>query len=160
MGSVAGRSTQSLEVMSNVGSTAVWIAAVLLVAFCVLVYVSAWLKGAGAFLITVGALFATFGVLAIEAISTEKGVLLALSLFAYVLLSGMFFYFVGGRYLTQTPVQDLTYQSHTALVRFIEENSIASPLAALLRVLGPILLVGMLLFAIVALWAKSNGSVT
>jgi hypothetical protein len=45
-------------------------------------------------------------------------------------------------------------------VRFIEENGISSPLAAFLRVLGPTLLVGVFVFAVVALWAKSGGAVT
>jgi len=146
--------------MSNVGSAAVWMAAVLLVTFCVLVAASVWLKGSGAFLATVLTLFAMFGVLAVDTVSKESGIVLALSLFMYFLLTGMFFYVVGGRYLTQTSVHDLTYQSHSALVGFIEDNDISSPLARVLRVLGPALLVGVLVIGVVAFWAKSSGVVT
>jgi hypothetical protein len=62
--------------------------------------------------------------------------------------------------IAETSVHDLTYQSHSALVGFIEDNAISSPLARVLRVLGPALLVGVLVIGVVAFWAKSSGVVT
>ena len=146
--------------MSDMGSSFVWIAAVPFVGFCALMYFSAWLRGPFGFAATVAALVATFGVLAALALRTESGLALALSIGMYFLVAGGFFYVVGGRYLTQTEFGDLTYQSHSTLVRFLDENGITSPLAALLRVLGPGLFAALVLFVVVVAWAKLNGAIT
>ena len=130
---------------------------VFLAVFLVLVWTSAWLKGLGWFVATLGALAAAIVSLELTSHATESALDLWIRLGALTLLFGFFFYFLGARYITGTSVRDMTYQSHGALTRFIDENRLSSPLATVLRVLGPLLLGVATIYAGFLAWAKFSG---
>jgi len=146
--------------MSTSGSLGPWIGVALLGAFVVLMLLSAWLRGVGAFVLMVFCLVAGFGALTFEALQTQQGVLLSTTLLLYAGVSGGLFYIVGGRYLTQTPWSDLTYQSRDALIRYIRENEVESPLATVLRLLGPALMVLLGFAVVVGVLATKMGVAT
>lgn len=121
---------------------------------------SAWLKGRAwfiAILVTsgVGLLLLNLGIAApdneFERWLGMGGTLLIYAVFCYV---------IAARHLTRTRVMDITYQSHEAVVRFIDECGDTSFFANTMRRAGPVLLVAMVAFAAVAIWAKSAGKLS
>ena len=138
-------------------STTVWIGVALFLAFLALAYPSAWLYGPRWFLLTIGTLAGSFAALGVDALGAQAG---PSGWFAVAILGwvfAFFFYLIGARYLTQTKLLDLTYQSHPALLQYISERKITSTLAPALRALGPALAIAMLVIVVLGLWAKSKG---
>jgi hypothetical protein len=140
-------------------SATVWVGALLISVFLGLVYASVWLKGTAWFTTTMSTLGAAFGVLSLEPIGTESDTSRILSIIGMAIAFAFMFYVIGGRYITKTSIRDMTYQSHEDLVEYIEHNRLSSPLARVLRLLGPSLLVVIVAFACIAFCAKYAGLV-
>ena len=114
-----------------------WIGAALFLVFFLLVITSSWLRGSIWFRVIIGSLAASLLAFAPRAWSSASNwETLQLSLFGLALFL-VFFYVVSGRYLTQTDITDLKYQSYEALSRFISDAKILSPLARVVRWLMP-----------------------
>lgn len=143
--------------MENMASAYVWISIAFFLAFLVLTYVSCWLYGLRWFVLTVATLACTFTALAAEVVATTSGIKLWLTIAILTWVFGAIFYLITIRYLTHTKLLDITYQSHEALRKFIDERGIASPLATVIRVLGPILLAGIVILGGLGVLAKNNG---
>jgi hypothetical protein len=117
-----------------------WIALLSLTVFLGLTYSSAWLRGSSWYLATVFSMGVFLVAMSANALRAESGLRLWAGALGMLMLFGLFFYWVSARHITQTRMLDLTYHSHDAVVRYITERQLSSPLARLLRVLGPVLL--------------------
>lgn len=124
-----------------------------LMAIClVLGWTSSWLKGRAWFVATVVSLATSL--VSLEWNSQRTAWDTALIVFVFF----GFFYFIGIRYITQTSVLDMTFHSHDALVRFIDESGDTSVFALVMRKMGPVLFASLLIFGAVAAWAKYTGA--
>jgi hypothetical protein len=115
-----------------------------------LVYTSAWLHGTAWFVAILASLAVFVTLLCASALANESGLRLWAGLLGAAILYGGFFFVIASRYITRTRAMDLTYQSHGALVQYISNNRLDTPLARLLRVLGPILMAAMVVLTVVA----------
>ena len=126
-------------------------------AFIFLVWASAWLWGRIWFAITMASLAGVLVASEFVGIGAQSEVKRLFSLSGLALFFVMAFYFLGSRYITRTRLSDLTYQSHEALVRYIDDNQLSSPFARLMRRMGPVLLTLALIYAGFAAWAMFTG---
>ena len=128
--------------------------------FILLVLASAWLWGRGWFIVTLAALGGALVSSEVGGKEAPLDVHRLLEIGGLLLLFLVFSYFVGSRHLTKTKWSDMTYQSHAALVRYLNESRLTSPFATAMRAMGPVLLVLVLLYAGVAAWAKLTGRIS
>ena len=131
----------------------------LLMAAIVMVWRSVWLKGRVWFI-------ATVSLLGLALLALEWNIKLSTSALQVLLEVGgialgyaVIFYLVAGRYLTMTPITDVTFQSHDSLVKFIDDSGDTSLLSKIMRRAGPWLLVAVLAYGLVVAWAKFTGAV-
>ena len=132
-------------------SVTTWLVVGSLVASLALMYSSAWLHGTGWFAATILSMGVFFGLLCGATLAGASGFRLWVGAFGALLLFGLFFYIISARHVTRTRLMDLTYQSHDAVTRYISEKQIHTPLARVVRVLGPALLAAMGLLTLLAL---------
>ena len=135
------------------------VGAALFMAFVVMAWTSLWLRGRLWF----GAMMATLGaglvILEWDVDRLTFGVKSWLEVVGLILFYALACYFVAGRYLTSTSVGDLTFQSHDALAKFIDENGETSLLSRIMRRAGPWLFAAFLIFAGFVAWAKYSGAI-
>lgn len=143
--------------MENIANTYVWIGVVFFLVFLALAYGSCWLNGMRWFVLTISALACAVTAFAVEVVTTTAGTQQWLLIFIFTWTFCAVFYVIAIRYVTHTKLLDITYQSHEALGKFITEHSIVSPLATVIRLLGPILLAGIVAVGGYGVWAKHNG---
>ena len=127
-----------------------WILVASTIAFLGLVYSSAWLRGAGWFLATVLSIAVAIATISGGPLVRESGIRFWAGALGALMLFGFFFYWVSARYITRTRMLDLTYGSHDALMRYIDERQLQTPLARALRVLGPVLLAAVAVLTVLA----------
>lgn len=134
------------------------VGALLMIIAIVLVWVSAWLKGRTWFLATVGIMAASVIVLERSGTEPQSDIYLWATRMGLVLFFLVFCYVVAGRYLTGTSIQDLTYNSHHALVKYIDDSGDISLFARVIRMAGPLLFIIGVAFAAFLVWAKFTGA--
>ena len=150
--------TRTLEVMEgNQASALVWMAVAFFFAFCGLIYTSSWLRGSRWFLATMLCLVGSFGSLIAEELKDGLSVKAGLALLFFAWMFGFLFYMLGARNITRTRLLDLTYNSHPALLAFLKEHQVSSPLASTLRAMPIILVTGLVVLVGLGFWAKSKG---
>ena len=126
--------------------------------FLVLVCTSSWLKGRTWFIATVVVLAASLVAVEWDSQPAASQIEFWLTFGWLVFVFLCVFYVIGGRYLTNTEAMDITYQSHDALVRFIEESGDSSLFARIMRRMGPMLFALLLLLGAIVVWAKISGA--
>jgi len=146
--------------MTMTASAPVLIGVAFYFVFLALIYSSAWLHGQRWFVVTILSWAGTIAAFYVDHMPTKVGTSFWLSLLIVSWLFFVVFYLVAGKYLTQTKLLDLKYQSHPALLQYITENQIHSPLASLLRALGPALFVAIFLLFGLGYWLQSKGAVS
>ena len=89
-------------------------------------------------------------------VSAKAGLILLLLIWLFCFV----FYVIGSRYVTQTRLLDLTYNSRIALERYLNQHHVRSPLTRALRVTPLVLVLGLALIVGLGYWAKSEGMIT
>jgi hypothetical protein len=127
-----------------------WLLVVSTVAFLGLAYSSAWLRGAGWYLATVPSIAVAIATISGGPLVRVSGIRFWAGALGALMLFGFFFYWVSARHITRTRMLDPTYGSHDALMRYIDERTLQTPLARTLRVLGPTLFFVVLALTVLA----------
>ncbi len=129
------------------------------VAFVLLAWSSAWLKGRAWFGATIGSLAAALLSLEASPPLGKPGIEGWLELGGLALMFCGLTYVIAGRYITGTTVLDITYQSHQALVAYLNEKQDKSLVALIMRRAGPLLMLALIIYGLVIAWAKFTGAV-
>jgi hypothetical protein len=127
-----------------------------LASFMALAYSSAWLRGTAWFAATIVAMGAFIATVCGAALVGESGIRLWTGALGALVIFGFFFYWIASRHITRTRLLDLGYHSHDAVVRYIAEKQLRTPLARTLHTLGPVLLVAVALLTVLAIGIQFN----
>jgi predicted neutral ceramidase superfamily lipid hydrolase len=125
----------------------IWIAVSCFVAFFGLIYTSSWLRGSRWFSATMLCLAGAFTLLVVEELRGGLTVKAGLLLLFFAWVFAFLFYVLGAHHVTRTRLLDLTYNSHPALVEFLQQNQVSSPLASTLRAMPIVLVTGLVIRA-------------
>lgn len=146
--------------MTMTASAPVLIGVAFFFVFLALIYSSAWLYGQSWFVATILSWACTIAAFYLDLMPTKVGASFWVSLLIASWFFLVVFYLLAGKYLTQTKLLDLKYQSHPALLQYITEHQIHSPLASILRPLGPVLFFAIFFLFGLGYWLQSRGAVS
>ena len=133
-----------------------WLAVLSLTSWMALAYSSAWLRGTGWFVATIVSMGVFISSLCGAALVGESGIRLWTGVLGALMIFGFFFYWIASRHITRTRLLDPAYHSHQAVVRYIVDQQLRTPLARTLQALWPVLLVAVVLLTALSLAIHFN----